>query len=523
MKIDFGQIFEGVVDRYGDREALVNIERNRRYSFKQLHLLSNRIANMMYEKLDLRRGDRYLSILENDNLSLLHLWTSLKGEAISTWTNYRDAFSEHARQVALIEPKVVFIENALLPKYGDMLRDQGATIVCMDSIDGEDIGALDFWKLLDGVSEKPPMVEHDDREDTVLLRFTGGTTGLGKCAEYTIDNWMHSSDVYGLCVDDTLCRDSRFLHITPMSHGSGMQVFSAFLRGVCTVTMNLPDLSDWCRNVESERITTSTMVPTLMYRLLELPEAGRSDLSTIDTIFYGAAPIASGKLKLLQQRMGNVFVQVYAATESLGTITYLDRASHDVSSNQAHLKSCGKPSLGMEVMLVDDKGQQVEQGQLGELWVRSRSTIRGYFNNPEATAAEFENGFWKSGDIAKMDGDGYIYIVDRIKDMIISGGFNVYATEVEAAISTHPDVIMSAVVGIPHDEWGEAVHAEILLREGARVIEQDIIQHLKQSLSGRKSPKSITFVDELPQSAVGKVLRRHVREKYWKNTDRKVG
>ncbi len=122
-----------------------------------------------------------------------------------------------------------------------------------------------------------------------------------------------------------------------------------------------------------------------------------------------------------------------------------------------------------------------------------------------------------------MDGDGYIYIVDRIKDMIISGGFNVYATEVEAAISLHPDVIMSAVVGIPHDEWGEAVHAEILLREGAKVSEQDIIQHLKQLLSGRKSPKSITFVGELPQSAVGKVLRRHVREKYWKNTDRKVG
>ncbi len=521
--MNFGQMFEGVVDCYGDREALVNVERNRRYGFRQLHLLSNQIANMMHEKLNLRRGDRYLSILENDNLSLLHLWTSFKGEAISTWTNYRDTFSEHARQVALIQPKVVFIENVLLSEYGDMLREQGITIVCMDSLDKADLGAFDIWTLLEGVSDKLPMVEHDDREDTVLLRFTGGTTGLGKCAEYTIDNWIHSSDVYGLCVDELLHQDARFLHITPISHGSGMQVFSAFLRGVCTVTMNLPDLSAWCRHVASERITTSAMVPTLMYRLLELPDAGHCDLSSIETIFYGAAPIAADKLKSLQKRMGNVFVQVYAATESLGTITYLDRASHDIESDQEHLKSCGKPSLGMEIMLIDDEGQPVERGELGELWVRSRSTIKQYFNNPEATAAEFENGFWKSGDIAKMDANGYIYIVDRIKDMIISGGFNVYATEVEAAISSHPDVIMSAVVGIPHEEWGEAVHAEVVLREGASTSEHDIIRHVKDAVGGRKSPKTIAIVDELPQSAVGKVLRRHVRERYWKDSDRKVG
>jgi len=177
----------------------------------------------------------------------------------------------------------------------------------------------------------------------------------------------------------------------------------------------------------------------------------------------------------------------------------------------------------MEIMLIDDEGQPVERGELGELWVRSRSTIKQYFNNPEATAAEFENGFWKSGDVAKMDANGYIYIVDRIKDMIISGGFNVYATEVEAAISSHPDVIMSAVVGIPHEEWGEAVHAEVVLREGASTSEHDIIRHVKDAVGGRKSPKTIAIVDELPQSAVGKVLRRHVRERYWKDSDRKVG
>jgi acyl-CoA synthetase (AMP-forming)/AMP-acid ligase II len=171
---------------------------------------------------------------------------------------------------------------------------------------------------------------------------------------------------------------------------------------------------------------------------------------------------------------------------------------------------------------VDEGGNEVGPGVTGEIWVRSRAVIRGYYNNPEGTAAEFENGFWKSGDLGYLDAQGYLYIVDRKKDMIISGGFNVYAIEVEATLNAHPAVAMSAVVGVPHEEWGEAVHAEVVLRALAQAGAEELIEHVKTRLGRFKAPKSIAFVEAVPLSAVGKVLRRQVREKYWKGRSRFV-
>jgi acyl-CoA synthetase (AMP-forming)/AMP-acid ligase II len=171
---------------------------------------------------------------------------------------------------------------------------------------------------------------------------------------------------------------------------------------------------------------------------------------------------------------------------------------------------------------MDNDGRPVAVGEIGEIWLRSRSTVRGYFENPEQTAEEFVDGFWKSGDMARMDENGYVYLVDRKKDMIISGGFNVYAIEVEAAIDAHESVLMSAVVAVPHEEWSEAVHAEVVLREGASLTEEELIGYLKQKLGAYKVPKTVTFAEALPLSPVGKLLRRVVREKYWKNSERRV-
>lgn len=173
-------------------------------------------------------------------------------------------------------------------------------------------------------------------------------------------------------------------------------------------------------------------------------------------------------------------------------------------------------------MTVDDVGQEQPPGEIGEIWHRNSGVIAGYLNNREATVNEFENGWWKSGDLGRVDADGYITIVDRKKDMIISGGFNIYATEVEAALSSHPAVLMCAVVGVPHSEWGEAVHAEVINKPESSVESEVLIDHTKKILGRYKSPKSITFVNELPLSSVGKVLRRKVREKYWAKRDRKI-
>ncbi|MCY1445912.1 Long-chain-fatty-acid--CoA ligase [compost metagenome] len=178
--------------------------------------------------------------------------------------------------------------------------------------------------------------------------------------------------------------------------------------------------------------------------------------------------------------------------------------------------------MGVELIIVDEEGREVAPGDTGEVWLRSRATISGYHGNPEATATEFSDGFWKSGDLGYQDEQGFLFIVDRKKDMIITGGFNVYAVEVEAALNAHPDVAISAVVGIPHAEWGEAVHAEVVLKEGSQLSSDGLIEHVKNRLGRFKAPKSLVFVSELPVSVVGKVLRRTVREKYWKDVSRRV-
>jgi len=230
------------------------------------------------------------------------------------------------------------------------------------------------------------------------------------------------------------------------------------------------------------------------------------------------------KLQLLKARFGNIFVQIYAATEAAVAVSSLSKADHEITNEEdaKRLSSTGRVTPGEEVMVADTDGRELPVGEMGELWLRTRGTIRGYYKNPEGTASEFTNGFWKSGDLGYMDAKGYVYIVDRKKDMIISGGFNVYAVEVEGAINSHPEVTNSAVVGIPSDEWGESVHAEVVLKAGAVITPELLIAHVKGRIGSYKAPKSIVIVTELPLSVVGKVLRRSVREKYWKDRERRV-
>ncbi|SEB24704.1 AMP-binding protein [Variovorax sp. YR216] len=522
MRINFAQLMGQLALRHSNREALVNIERQRRYIFRDLHSLTNRIVNMMRQRLALRRGDVYLCILENDNLSLLHTWTALKGEAAAAFTNYRDAFDEHVWQVDFIRPKVVFIENTLIERYHGLLRERGITVVCMDRPDAPRDGLLHFWDLLEDISDDDPGIESETTKDILVYRFTGGTTGRSKCAQYTMDNWLACRDSYYAEDEQVYEADTRFLHMAPISHGSGLGLLPTLFRGGCTVTQNVPDLKTWCRNLEAERITMAMLVPTLLYWLLDMPEASSHDLSRLRTVWYGAAPMSPAKLRQLQSRFGNIFLQVYGATECLQPVTTLYKRDH-VDADAKRLASAGRVAITAEVRVMDEEGQPLPCGQTGEVWLRSRATISGYYGNPEATAAEFGNGFWKSGDLGYLDEEGYLYIVDRKKDMIITGGFNVYAIEVESVLDAHPAVAMSAVVGVPHEAWGEAVHAEVVLRAGSRTSADELIEHVKGRIGRFKAPKTVSFVESLPLSVAGKVLRRQVREKYWKDRSRRVG
>jgi len=518
VKVNFGRQMQTLARIWGDREALVNIERGRRYTYRELHLLTNKIANMLRNRFGLSRGDAYMNILHNDNLSLIHVWTIFKGEAACAFTNIRDSIDEHIWQIDWVKPKLVFIERTLLETYYDMLHERGIDIVAMDSPSNKLEGVYSFWDLIEDAPDDETGIEHDMDEDILQFRFTGGTTGRGKCGMYTIRNWEQNRAI-SMEIEDPMTMGMRFLHLNPLSHGAGMFMYPLLFLRATQFTMNSADLSRFCANVESEKINATTMVPTMLYRLLEMEEAEKYDLSTLKTLYYGAAPMSPGKLLPLQKRFGNIFVQVYGSTEYLGFATILCKSDHVVENDidMQRLGSVGTVTPGCELMIVGEGGEEQPLGERGEIWMRSPAVIKGYLNSPLETEKEFENGWWKSGDIGRTDEDGYIFISDRKKDVINTGGYNVYASEVEAVIASHPAVMMCAVVGIPHKEWGESVHAEILLKDGAQANEEEIKGFVKTKMAKYKTPKSVAFVDELPISPAQKVIRRKVREKYSKS------
>ena len=525
MKVNFARIFRRLAEQHGDAPALINCERERSYSFRELHLLTNRIANVLRDDLGLGKGDRYLLILENDNLALLHLWSILKGEASAVFTNVRDPLEEHLRMAEFVKPKVVLIEAGMAARYAPALHAQGIKVAVLDTPAEPVPGTYDFWALVNAAADTEPDVELDCHEHHPLYRFTGGTTGTPKCAAYSYDNLAFIIDSMNAIEDHVFHRGTRMLHFAPLSHGSFLVLLPTFMAGGCNLTQNNPDIELWRGMVERHRVTSSFLVPTLLYRLAALQQQRPRDLGSLEAVFYGAAPMSPDKIVELRAAFGDVFLQAYCATEAPGAVCALPKRLHrsDSEADRARLASTGLPTPGVEVMIIDDEGREMPVGESGEIWIRHRGVISGYYGNPEQTAKEFVNGWWKSGDIGRIDEMGLLYLIDRKKDMIISGGFNVYASEVEAALNSHPAVLMSAVVGIPSQEWGEAVHAEVMLRDGAAVDEKALIAHVKAAIGAIKSPKSVAFVAELPLSAVGKVLRRKVQDKYWEGCERRIG
>jgi fatty-acyl-CoA synthase len=524
MKINFCRTMASMAMRYRNNTAIVNVERNRRYTFPEYHRLTNRIANMVRDTLGVRRGDKALLILDNDNLSLLHVPAIFKQEAMFALSNLRDGPEEHAWQVDYLKPKAVFLETRLLATYHDMLRSKGCSVIAMDRCDTLVPDVPYFWDLVEAASDADNDVELDDRDHIALLRFTGGTTGRGKCAMYAMDHFFACCDSTYVHPDFALDETARNLALTPLSHLSTFMFLSTFFRGGATYTLNAPDLTTWCETVQTECVTHASLVPTLLYRLQDMNSTEVYDLSSLRTIMYAAAPIAPTTVERLIEMFGQILIQGYGASECIMYIAALNKSDHRAVSDQTRrrLASAGRITPGVELIIVDDTGKPVPVGTTGEVWVRARATIAGYYDNPEDTAVGFANGFWKSGDLGHLDEDGYLFIVDRKRDMIITGGFNVYAVEVEAALSGHPAVLMCAVVGVPHPEWGEAVHAEVIRREGMTVSAEELIAHAKTRIGSYKVPKTIKFVDELPLSPVGKVLRRQVRTPHWEGQERRV-
>ena len=288
-------------------------------------------------------------------------------------------------------------------------------------------------------------------------------------------------------------------------------------RAVMVREINPPELA---RVIAAQQVAYAFLTPTVIHMILAAPESRDADYSGLEQMFYGASPISEDLLRRAMARFPCAFTQVYGMTEATGVVTCLPPESHVAGK----LLSCGKPIPGVEMRVVDAAGQEVGRGEVGEVVLRGPGIMRGYWRQPAATAAALAAaGWYRSGDAGWVDADGDLFIHDRVKDMVVSGGENVYPAEVENAIDGHPDVSEVAVIGVPDDRWGEAVKAIVVPKPGAARDAESIIAWARRRVGGFKVPKSVDFVEALPRNATGKVLRRALREPYWAGRDRRVG
>jgi fatty-acyl-CoA synthase/long-chain acyl-CoA synthetase len=355
--------------------------------------------------------------------------------------------------------------------------------------------------------------------DMLRLCYTGGTTGLPKGARHThgtlaMDMIAH---VMGLEIRDA----EEVLVTTPLPHAAGYMHLAALTQGAhLTLTQGF-DPGEFLRLVDTEPISWTFLVPTQIYRLLDHEAIDSTDLSSLETVVYGAAPITAERLADALEVFGDVFVQIYGQTEMPDVGMVLPKGDHVIGEPQ--IESCGKPAAMVDVGIVDPERDDLvfrEADEPGELVMRSPYVMDGYHGKPEQTAETLVDGWLRTGDVARRDEAGYVYLLDRAKDMIISGGLNVYTTEVEDALDEHPGVKQVAVIGIPHEDWGEAVHA-VVVPEGDLTAEE-LIEFADGTLSAYKKPKSVEFVEEIPTTPYGKMDKKALREPYWEDADRQI-
>ena len=362
-----------------------------------------------------------------------------------------------------------------------------------------------------------------DCQDLVAVYYTGGTTGLPKGVMMDHNTWVGTfiSEMLHLGLD----WDEVFAFATPLTHAGGCLILPVLLkRGICEIQDHF-DPKLFLERVEKVKVTTTFIVPTMIYVLLDYPDLKNYDLASLRNIIYGASAIAPARLKQAVDTLGPIFTQLFGQTETPMMISCLSRQEHVIADPERRMQvytSCGRPVMTADVRIVDEEGREVPRGEAGDIVCRTINMMMGYLRNPEQTAETIRDGWLWTGDVGKFDEEGYLYIVDRSKDMIISGGFNIFPREIEDVLHEHPAVKNVAVVGVPHEKWGEEVTAVVALKEGQAVEEKELIQFVKERKGSLVTPKSVKFWDEIPLTNLGKLDKKKIRETFWKGKDRKV-
>jgi fatty-acyl-CoA synthase len=350
-----------------------------------------------------------------------------------------------------------------------------------------------------------------DPNGVMRLGYSGGTTGKPKALASVQRTGLVTVQI--MMAEWEWPNPLRFLSCTPLSHAGAAMFLPTLLKGGTMLVLPGFDPVGVMQAIQDYRINCVMLVPTMIYALLDHPRFGEFDLSSLETVFYGASAISPARLKEAIERIGPVFFQFYGQAEAPMAVTVLRKREHDVN-DMRRLASCGRPVPWLHVELLDANNQPVADGEPGEICVRGPLVMNGYRDNPELTAEAFSGGWLHSGDVAVRDHHGFLRIIDRTKDMIVTGGFNVYPREIEDILAEHPAVSQAAVIGVPDPKWGESVTALVVLRAGRSVDKQELIERVAARKGSFQAPKSVEFIDRIPQTAVGKPDKKVLRAQY---------
>jgi len=372
------------------------------------------------------------------------------------------------------------------------------------------------YVALAGTFEPKPLVAADIApEDLNTIVYTGGTTGKPKGVLQPFRSGAYMTMVQ--MAEWEFPEEIRFLIATPLSHAAAAVFVPTLQKGGALYAMKGFTPDSFFDMVEKHKITTTFLVPVMVYTLLDHPRGKTADLSSLQTLFYGASPMSPARLREGLERWGQIFFQFFGQSEAPMVLTHLKKADHDLSKPE-RLSSCGRPSPWTHLALLDDQNQPVKASEAGEICVRGPLVMDGYHGLPEATAETLAGGWLHTGDVGRFDEDGFLYIVDRKKDMIVTGGFNVFPREIEDVIATHPAVAQVAVIGIPEEKWGEEVKAVVVLRAGQTAspeLAKELIEKVKIAKGSVQAPKTVDFVDAIPLTGLAKPDKKALRAKYW--------
>ena len=487
-------------------------------SYQDFDLAANKVAQGLIDEGC--KPDSRVAFLGKNSDTFEFFYGNIKARTVPVAINWRLAAPEIAFILNDSKSELLFID----PEFYELVKPIENEIPKVRKIITM-TGTINDWenykKWRDRQENRDPMLA-SKAEDDVLHMYTSGTTGLPKGAQLTNANVLNAVSM----VDQTWCKDwhegSVNLICMPVFHvAGGLYAIMGVIFGCKNIIIPEVDPGLILELIESEKIELALFVPAVILFLLQHPKSEETDFTSLKQVIYGASPIAEDTLVKAIETMQCDFWQVYGLTETSGMATTMTPEYHDPAKGK--LRSCGQPyPAGVEIKIVGTDNNELGTGEVGEILIKSGAVMKGYWNRPEATAESIVDEWFYSGDAGFFDEDGFLFIHDRVKDMIISGGENIYPAEVENALMSHPQILDAAVVGVPDEKWGETVMGFVILAEDSSINEDEIIAYSREKIAGFKCPKTIKFINEIPRNPTGKVLRKDLREPYWKGKQRNV-